>query len=93
MINKNIIIIILLLIMGFIFLYIDQYKRLSAKMNEQKIVYRYIPRIPADEMNDNIFPSDVFETMFSQPTPWLVSINDLDARKNEELNRYFVSQI
>ena len=93
MINKNIIIIILLLTMGFIFLYMDQYKRLTNKMTEEKIVYRYIPRTPQDDMIEDIFPSDIFETMFSQPTPWLVSINDLDARRSEEINKYFVSQI
>ncbi len=93
MINKNIIIIILLLVMGFIFFYIDQYNRLMLKINEEKIIYRYIPRMPEDELADEIFPTDIFETMFSQPTPWLVSINDLDARRSAEINRYFVSQI
>jgi hypothetical protein len=92
MIGRNIIIIIILLI-GFTFLYIDMYKRFSEKQKEEKIIYRYVPRMPEDEMVDQIFPSDIFETMFSQPTPWLVSINDLDARKSEEINKYFVSQI
>jgi len=92
MINKSIIIIIIL-ILGFIFLYIDLYNRFYEKENEEKIVYRYIPRMPEDEMVDQIFPSDIFETMFSQPTPWLVSVNDLDARRSEEINKYFVSQI
>jgi len=93
MITKNIVIIILLLTMGFVFLYIDQYNRLTSKKYEEKIIYRYVPRTPEDELNENIFPSDIFETMFSQPSPWLVSINDLDARKSEEINKYFVSQI
>lgn len=92
MINKSIIIIIIIII-GFIFLYIDLYNRFNEKSNEEKIVYRYVPRMPEDEMVDQIFPSDIFETMFSQPSPWLVSINDLDARKSEEINKYFVSQI
>ena len=91
MINK--LIIILLILTGFIFIYIDQNKRFKSKMTEKKIVYRYIPRTPQDEMADDIFPSDIFETMFSQPTPWLVSINDLDARRSEEINKYFISQI
>jgi len=90
MINKSIIIIIILLL-GFIFFYIDLYNRFKEK--EEKIVYRYVPRMPEDEMVDQIFPSDIFETMFSQPTPWMVSVNDLDARKSEEINKYFVSQI
>lgn len=93
MINKNIIIIILILIMGFIFLYIDQHKRLTALIKPEKIIYRYIPRSPQQEMSEEIFPSDIYETMFTQPSPWIGSINDLDARKSSEINKYFVSQI
>jgi hypothetical protein len=93
MINKNIIIIILMLIIGFVFLYIDQYKRLKSQMNQEKVVYRYIPRTPYDELQQELFPSDIFETMFSQPSPWIKSVNDLDARQSKEVNKYFVSQI
>ena len=93
MINKNIIIIILILIMGFVFLYIDQHKRLTAQRQPEKIIYRYIPRTPDQEMKEEIFPSDIFQTMFTQPSPWINSVNDLDARKSAEINKYFVSQI
>lgn len=93
MINKNIIIIILMLIIGFIFLYIDQYKRLKSQMNEEKVIYRYVPRTPYDELQQELFPSDIFETMFSQPSPWIKSVNDLDAKQSQEINKYFVSQI
>lgn len=93
MIDKNIIIIVLLLIAGFIFLYVDQYRRLKRQMSKKEVIYRYVPRTPYDELQQDIFPSDIFETMFSQPTPWILSINDLDARKSDEINRYFVSQI
>lgn len=93
MIPKNIIIIILLLVIGFVFLYVDQNKKLTSLNKGEKIVYRYVPRTPQDEMSDEVFPSDIFETMFKQPSPWLVSVNNLDARKSEEINKYFVSQI
>ena len=93
MINKNIIIIILILVIGFIFLYIDQHKRLTLQMQPEKVVYRYIPRTPAQELSEEIFPSDIFQTMFTQPSPWINSVNDLDARKSAEINKYFVSQI
>ena len=93
MINKNIIIIILILVMGFIFLYIDQHKRLTQQRQPEKIIYRYLPRTPEQEMNQEIFPSDIFQTMFSQPSPWINSVNDLDARKGDGINKYFVSQI
>jgi hypothetical protein len=93
MINKNIIIIILILVMGFIFIYIDQYKRLTSQRQPEKIIYRYIPRTPQEEMKQEIFPSDIFESMFTQPSPWIDSVNDLDARKTSDINKYFVSQI
>lgn len=89
MIGRNIII-LLLFVVGFIFIYMDLYKRFSEK--EQKIIYRYIPRIPEDEMSDQIFPSDIFETMFSQPSPWIISMNN-NSVDNREINKYFISQI
>jgi len=93
MINKNIIIIILMLSIGFLFLYIDQYKKLKSQMNKEKVIYRYVPRTPYDELQQELFPSDIFETMFSQPTPWINSVNDLDARQSKAVNKYFISQI
>jgi hypothetical protein len=93
MINKNIIIIVLMLTIGFLFLYIDQYKRLKSQVGEKEVIYRYVPRTPYDELQQELFPSDIFETMFSQPSPWINSVNDLDARKSKEINKYFVSQI
>ncbi len=92
--NKNIIIISILLIVGFIFLYIDLYNRLSTKLKpSERIIYKYIPRTPNNELQTDIFPSDIFETMFSRPTPWINSVNELDARQNKLVNKYFISQI
>jgi hypothetical protein len=94
MINKNTIIIFLLLTTGFIFLYIDLYKKLMKRCEPQeKIIYRYVPRTPYDELQQELFPSDIFETMFTQPTPWINSVNDLDARQSKLVNKYFISQI
>jgi len=93
MINKNIIIIILLLTTGFVFLYIDQYKRLQSRASEKEVIYRYVPRTPYDELQSELFPSDIFETMFTQPSPWINSMNDLDARRSKAVNQYFISQI
>jgi len=95
MISKYIIIsVLLLLIIGFILLYIDLYQRLSRKCKPtEKIVYRYIPKTPYEEMNEEIFPSDIFKTMFTQPSPWINAVNDLDARQSKLVNKYFISQI
>ena len=94
MISKYIIISVLLLITGFILLYIDQYQRLIRRYKPtEKIIYRYIPKTPYDEMNEEIFPSDIFKTMFTQPSPWINEVNDLDARQSKLVNKYFISQI
>ena len=94
MINKDIIIIVILLTTGFVFLYIDLYNRMSNKLKpKEKIIYRYVPRIPYDELQQEIFPTDIFETMFSQPTPWINNFNDLNARQSKLVNKYYISQI
>jgi hypothetical protein len=94
MINKDIIIITILLTTGFIFLYMDLYNRLSNKLKpKEKIIYRYVPKIPYDELEQQVFPTDIFETMFSQPTPWINNYNDLNARQSKLVNKYFISQI
>lgn len=94
MISKYIIISVLLLTTGFILLYIDQYQRLSKRCKPtEKIIYRYIPKTPYEETQEEIFPSDIFRTMFTQPTPWINDMNDLDARQSKLTNKYFISQI
>jgi len=94
MINKDIIIIVILLITGFVFIYIDLYNRMSNKLKpKEKIIYRYVPRIPYDELQQEIFPTDIFETMFSQPTPWINNFDDLNARQSKLVNKYYISQI
>jgi predicted PurR-regulated permease PerM len=60
--------------------------------NKQKIIYKYIPRTLDQEQLDPIYVSEIFETMFSQPSVWIESIND-DAKRNKDvLNKYFISQ-
>ena len=55
--------------------------------------YRYIPRSFEEEQKSEIYPSEVFETMFSQPSPWLLSIRNFDRKKQWMVNTYFVSQL
>lgn len=62
-------------------------------INPPKIIYRYIPRTFAEEQMEPVYPSEIFETMFSQPSPWLLSIRNYDQRKQEQINQYFVSQM
>ena len=93
--NRNIIIISIILFIGFMFLYLDLYNRLnkSVETPSEKIIYKYIPRVPYDELQTEIFPTDIFDSMFSKPTPWINNFNDLDARQAKLINKYFISQI
>ena len=65
----------------------------NSNINEPQIVYRYIPRTFEEEQNDPTDVSDIFKTMFTMPSPWIASINNIDNRKQEEINKYFISQI
>jgi hypothetical protein len=34
----------------------------------------------------------VFRTMFTQPSPWINSIDNMVLRKREDINQFFISQ-
>lgn len=57
-----------------------------------KIVYRYIPRTFEEEQNEPVYVSDIFKTMFTQQSPWIRSVQDLNMKKTESINKYFISQ-
>ena len=57
------------------------------------VEYKYIPRTFEEEMEQPVYVSQIFETMFSQPSPWLLSIRNYDRRKQEAVNAYFISQL
>lgn len=61
--------------------------------SEKVIEYRYIPRTFEEEQDSPVYPSELFETMFSQPSPWVLSIRDYDRKKQEKINQYFISQL
>lgn len=84
----------LLLFFGII-LVITEIVRIQAGLVEKKpkIIYRYIPRTFDEEQEDPISISDIFETLFSQPSPWVGSIRTYDVRKQENVNKYFISQL
>lgn len=77
--------------MGIISMTISITRNVS-KCPEQKIIYKYIPRTFEEEQDEPVYVSDIFQTMFSQSSPWVISMNAIDTRKNEEINKYFVSQ-
>jgi hypothetical protein len=93
-ITNNALIGIVLIILGFIIIYIDQYYRNAIKhIPKEKIIYKYLPRSPQEELEQPVFPSDIFSTMFSQPDPWILDLNDLDLRQKNNMNKYFISAI
>jgi len=87
-------IILFLIFIGCIFVVIEIVK-IKAGLIEQnpKIIYKYIPRTFEEEQLSPVFVSDIFETMFSQPSPWILSIREYDQRKQENINQYFVNQL
>ena len=93
---------IIILMIGVVFAI---YKYVDANKNDNKnnkiegfcplplVEYRYIPRTFEEEAISPVYPSDVFESMFSQPSPWLLSIRNYDRRKQEAVNQFFISQL
>jgi hypothetical protein len=64
----------------------------SQSCPEPKIEYRYIPRTLAEEQAEPVYVSDIFKTMFSQQSPWIFSVNNMDRQKQESVNKFFISQ-
>ena len=60
---------------------------------EQKVVYRYIPRTLEEEMESPVYISEIFKTMFSQPSTWIDSTDEDAIRRKENMNKYFISQM
>lgn len=60
---------------------------------EVKVIYKYIPRTFEDEQKEQPYVSDIFKTLFTDQTPWINSVMDYDRRKEESVNKYYVSQI
>ena len=87
-------IILMFIFMGILFVAIDITRIKSGTSDKAaQIEYRYIPRTFEEEQNDPLYVSEIFETMFSQPSPWILSVRDYDQRKQEQINAYFVSQM
>lgn len=64
----------------------------TQKCPKEKIIYKYIPRTFEEDQDEPVYVSDIFETMFTQDSPWVRSINSIDTRKQDAINKFFVSQ-
>lgn len=61
---------------------------------QNKIIYKYIPRTLKEDERQPIFPSEIFKTMFTQPSVWIDSIYN-DTKRNLDprpFNKYNISQ-
>jgi hypothetical protein len=89
-VNKNILIILIFL--GILCIAIEL-SRVENEDKKEKVIYRYIPRTFEEDQENPIYVSDIFDKMFNQPSPWVTSVNEIDRKKQKEVNRYFVSQV
>lgn len=87
-------IILILIFFGILFITIETTRVYSDSQKiHEKTEYKYIPRTFEEEQLDPIYVSEIFETMFSQPSPWILSVRNYDAMKQEKINQYFVNQL
>ncbi len=60
---------------------------------KQNIVYKYIPRTLKEDEESPIFVSEIFKTMFTQPSVWIDSINIDQDRMKEKIDKFYISQM
>ena len=85
---------LMLLILGISLITASISKSIAEKnsiVSNERIIYRYIPRSLVEEEEDPVYVSEIFSTMFSQPSTWLKGMNDLDTKKIEASNKYLTS--
>lgn len=84
---------LIFLIIGIVLLVVYFITMKAVSNVEQKIVYRYIPRTLEEEMESPVYISEIFRTMFSQPSTWIDSTDEDAIRRTENINKYFISQM
>lgn len=84
--------ILIILFLGMLSVAVELVKTYN-KAPKTRVEYRYIPRTYEEEITEPVFVSEVFDTMFSQPSPWILSVREYDQRKQENINKYFISQL
>lgn len=60
---------------------------------KQNIVYKYIPRTLKEDEESPIFVSEIFKTMFTQPSVWIDSINIDQNRMKDKIDKFYISQM
>ena len=81
-------------IIGYSFILYELFKvHFNYNKDEKKIVYRYIPRTFKDKLNEPVSITKIFNTMFSQPSPWIHSIGTYNPKRQDAINKFFISQV
>jgi hypothetical protein len=60
---------------------------------KQNIVYKYIPRTLEEDQLSPVYVSEIFKTMFTQPSVWVDSINKDQDRMKDNINKFYISQM
>lgn len=87
-------ILLIVIFIGILFVVIETIRVQTGQIEPtQKIEYRYIPRTFEEEQSEPVYVSEIFETMFSQPSPWIMSVRNYDQKRQNRINQYFVTQM
>lgn len=84
--------ILIMIFIGLILIIVNMVQD-NQKCPAKEIEYRYIPRTLEEEEAEPVYVSDIFKTMFSQQSPWIFSIQNMDRKKQEAVNKFFISQM
>lgn len=60
---------------------------------KQNIIYKYIPRTLKEDEQSPVYVSEIFKTMFTQPSVWIDSINRDQNRMKDKIDKFFISQM
>lgn len=58
----------------------------------RRIEYRYVPRNFIEDQLEPVSVSEIFGDMFRNPTVWVGGFSNTYYPKQEDINRFFVSQ-
>jgi hypothetical protein len=85
---------LLLIFVGILLMTVEVVKVLKdTEKVKTKVEYRYMPRTLEEEQLEPVYPSEIYSTLFSAPSPWIFSIKNYDQKKQEKINQYFVNQL
>ena len=60
---------------------------------KQNVIYKYIPRTLKEDEESPIFVSEIFKSMFTQPSVWIDSINSDKDRAKDKIDKFYISQM